>query len=336
MSGILCFRNFLGSAPTWSPTVTDNSSTGTADANHPASLLIDNRTDTYFRRTNTQTVILRNAFSMTKSVGMCVCGLIGVESLYAGVPAPVMVRLKVGTTAGASDIYDGYRRVLPIFNNSEYQAPQNAFFVINTMGLGTSESEVTARAIGGSYYAGIYLEWTLTSVGINTDWTVRETTAWSGFAARVRPSRVYSSTDRGDIQLSFGGNEFPAQRGIKQSTIASLIDFDDKAARGGQRGVIPSSGAIPICTANIKAISRYVGTTRRVVFVPDSNIGTSGYTTIDDTTGRDWDADYAAQSEIVYGYLRDPLSAREVSRIDADSSYWETEFSVIEAFNGLS
>lgn len=335
MSGILCFRQFLSDS-LWSPSVADTTGTGAADANHPASLLIDGRCDTYFRRTNTSSLTLTNSFGNTFSIGYCVFGLIGVQALSGSTPLPITVRLRVGTTLGGSDVYDGYRRVVANNAVGELNAPANAFFIVDTLPLDDSTASVTARACGGKYTGTVYVTWTLSTTS-SAAWTVRETTAWSGFAAKVRPSRSWDVDDTGVLQRSIGGAEFANIRNPKRLISATMIDIDDKQVRGGTRGAIPPGFvAHPIVTANVMAINKHAGMTKPVVFVPNSEIGTSGYTDPYDTVGRDWNIDNIAQSEIVYGYLVNTLKAREMARLDPTTSMWEVDFTIVEAFNGLT
>jgi len=272
-------------------------------------------------------------------LGYCVLGLIGVQCLNpAVVPINPLVRLRVGTAAGLGDIFDGYRRIVANVALGGFIAPENAFFVVNTMSLENSLAEITARAMGGTYGGvSIYVTWTLSNTGAPSAWTVRRTTAWNGFAARVKPSRALGGLDLGELQRAYGGAEFSDLRNTKRSVSATFTDLDDKHVRGGTRGVIPGAGlAWPIVTANIWSINSRAGITRPVVFVPNSNVGASGYSTPDDSTGRDWNADYVAQAEIIYGYLQKPLEARELGRINSSESFFEADFTIVDAFNGLT
>lgn len=324
--------NFAEQGTAFSVSVTNNTVSGSADASNPANNTIDGRADTYFRHTGVTTASLRLVFGRGFGNGLAIVGAMGVEAIDgSGVRLPVTVRATVGTSAGASDIYAGYRRIVAIGVTSSLNAPANAFHVVDPM---TSEDSI---AIGGGFAGtgSVYIDYTFKATAL-ADWRIRGIGAWQGFAGDVKPNRAFTGLDLSEVLRSYAGAEFVNRKPTKRSHSATFNNIRDRNVFGGAIGAIPPGFvASKQVTATVNAVNTLAGTSKPVVWVPHSDIGTSGYTDAFDSVGRNWDVDNRAQSEIAWGYLTKPLEAREVARVANGGSQWEAGFTVVDAYNGV-
>lgn len=332
MPGILGFLNYAEQGTAFSVAVSDITGTGSADANNPASNAIDGRADTYFRRVSSTTCTLRLSFGRGFNNGLAIVGAIGVEAINAGTRLPVLVTMNVGTSAGASDIYSGKRRIVASGITSSLNAPANAFLVVDPM---TTDD---ALAIGGSFSGtgSVYVDFICSNGGTLAEWRVRGIGAWQGFASDLKPNRVSGGVDLSEVLRSYAGAEFVNRRAPKRAHSATFNNMNDDRVYGGTIGAVPAGFAAgKQITANVGAVNWFAGTSRPVVFVPRADIGYSNYSDPFDSVGRNWNLDNKAQSEIAWGYLQKPLEAREVARVKTGGSQWEASFTLIEGYNGV-
>jgi len=334
MPGILCFRNFHAD-PIFKTLVTDATAGGTPDPDHPPSLLIDGRADTYYRRVGfSLTYTLRSKHIVNPLSGTSVIGIVGVEAVSAsGSAQTCWVSVRVGTSVGASDLYQGSRRIVASSSQSTFFAPLNAFFVIDPM---TAQPHIDAGGLMISPSSDFHVEWVIRSSAGIVELRVRELTAWTGLAGGVRPNRAFGGIDLSEMQRSFGGAEQVFVKPTKREHSFTFNNLDDRQVYGGARGPRPVGTEYPdVVAANVAAVNLAAGTHSAVVMVPHADIGESGYADDADAVGRNWDQDYRAQSEIVYGFLTRPMVAREVARV-AEGSMWEADITLVDAFNGVN
>lgn len=338
MPGLLCYK-----AVDNVDVSVQSAAGGVADSEHPIENVSDGREDTYFRYADNgslSSITIRQEVTAADRIGLGVLSAIGVVAEYSGSPFPpldLLVRLRVGTTAGGTEIFEGHKKLfgpLVAGDTERIYMPANVHFVISDF---STEDEIDGGGIRGYGSNPVYADWRFSSAGGTPfNISIRSLYGWSGLIGSIKATRVLACNDLSDVQRAYSGAEFVNKKKPKRVYSAAFTSLDDKQVFGGTRAAVTSDSSGEV-TANISNINSSTGASNPVLFIPHSDLGTSGYTTIvSPETGRDYNTDIIAQSEMIYGFLSQPLQAREIALLGGGGSFWEADFTITEKFNGIS